>query len=99
MRVATLVLARQDIDAPGQPQYGENLAFNPWHALPEHSPMGSLGEARKAVYKASADLRRHFNGLPAEEPDRPRVADAPTNVIPLPQCTDSDKRSGGDATR
>ena len=71
MRVATLV-RREDIDAPGQAQYGENLAFNPWHALAEHAPVGSL-EARKVVYKASADLRRYYNGLPFEEPGGPRL--------------------------
>ena len=95
VRVATLVLAREDIDAPGQAQYGENLAFNPWHALAEHAPVGSLGEARKVVYKASADLRRYYNGLPFEEPGGPRLPGAPTNIIPLPQCTAPEKQSGG----
>ena len=55
VHVATLVLPRQDIAARGQSAYGENLAFNPWHALREHEPVGSIAAARKVVYRASAD--------------------------------------------
>src|SRR6185436_17752131 len=33
IQVATLILPRQDVTANGQGGYGENLAFNPWHAL------------------------------------------------------------------
>lgn len=80
--LATLTLPMQDIDAPGQASYGENLAFNPWHCLAEHKPQGSISEARKAVYQASADLRRHFNGVPATEPAAARPAASPTPVIP-----------------
>lgn len=70
--VATLTLHKQNIDAPGQAMYGENLSFNPWHTLPEHKPAGSINEARKLVYKASADLRRMTNGIPQCEPVIPR---------------------------
>jgi hypothetical protein len=73
VRVATVVLPAQDVDAPGQEAYGENLAFNPWHSLPEHRPVGSLNEARKDVYGAAADLRRRYNGVPAVEPTSPRT--------------------------
>jgi hypothetical protein len=72
VHVATLVLPRQDLDARGQSAYGENLAFNSWHALPEHEPVGSLAEARKVVYGASAAARRNANGLPVGEPVQPR---------------------------
>ncbi|HZS92088.1 MAG TPA: LodA/GoxA family CTQ-dependent oxidase, partial [Chloroflexota bacterium] len=71
LHVATLTLPRQDIDAPGQAAYGEHLAFTAWHALPEHAPVGSLNEARKVIYKASADRRRTHNGVPLGEPDQP----------------------------
>jgi hypothetical protein len=73
VRVATVFLPAQDVDAPGQGAYGENLAFNPWHSLPEHRPVGSLNEARKHVYRAAADLRRRYNGVPAAEPTSPRT--------------------------
>jgi hypothetical protein len=72
IHVATLTLPRQDVDAAGQAEYGENLAFNPWHALAVHAPVGSIAEARRAVYEAAADVRRERNGVPTEEPVKPR---------------------------
>jgi L-lysine epsilon oxidase-like protein len=75
VHVATLVLPRQDIGERGQGTYGENLAYNIWHALPEHSPAGSIADARKVVYRASAELRRNVNGVPVGEPTGPRPDD------------------------
>lgn len=74
VRVGTLVLPKQDLGARGQSAYGENLAYNPWHALPEHAPVGSLSDARRVVYRASADNRRDVNGQPRGEPTAPRPA-------------------------
>ncbi|HEY0075146.1 MAG TPA: LodA/GoxA family CTQ-dependent oxidase [Abditibacteriaceae bacterium] len=82
LHIATLVLPRQDVCAMGQAAYGENLAFNPWHALPEHEPQGSISAARKVVYAASADERRNANGITTREPDAARPAAA------LPEITD-----------
>jgi hypothetical protein len=73
VHVATLRFPRQDVDAEGQAEYGENLAFNPWHALAEHEPAGSIAQARRVVYQAAADLRRERNHKPLEEPDKPRA--------------------------
>ena len=72
LHVATLILPQQDLDTPGQSAYGENLAFNPWHALPVHQPVGSISDARRVVYRASAEVRRHFNAVPDGEPTEPR---------------------------
>ena len=72
VHVATLTLPRQDVAAAGQAEYGENLAFNIWHALPEHAPVGSVAEARRAVYQAAADVRRTRNKVQTTEPKRPR---------------------------
>lgn len=69
---ATLTIPKQDIDARGQAAYGENLAFNPWHALHEHKPVGSIADARKVVYQAAAEFRRNINGIPVAEPSKPR---------------------------
>ncbi|WP_225827175.1 LodA/GoxA family CTQ-dependent oxidase [Streptomyces naphthomycinicus] len=66
--VARLVLDRQDVQGRGQPEYGSSLAFNPWHTLAEHRPVGSIAEARGDVYQASAGRRRDANGVPAAEP-------------------------------
>jgi L-Lysine epsilon oxidase N-terminal/L-lysine epsilon oxidase C-terminal domain len=72
IHVATLILPQQDINGRGQAAYGENLAFNAWHCLKEHAPQGSISEARKVVYAASADERRDANGVPVREPGPPR---------------------------
>lgn len=75
IHVATLTLPRQDLDTRGQAAYGDNLAFNPWHALPENAPVGSIAEARKVTYRASARARRDVNGVPLGEPVEPRPAE------------------------
>jgi L-Lysine epsilon oxidase N-terminal/L-lysine epsilon oxidase C-terminal domain len=80
IHVATLILPRQDVGALGQTAYGENLAFNPWHTLPEHEPQGSISAARKVVYAASADERRNANGVPTREPGPART----TSALPEP---------------
>ncbi len=70
--VAELVLPAQNIDTRGQNEYGDNLAFNPWHCLPEHEPVGSLAGARRIVYQSSANDRRNVNAIPLAEPEHPR---------------------------
>ena len=85
VRVARLTLQKQDITARGQAAYGENLAYNPWHSLVEHRPVGSISEVRRTVYQASAELRRDVNGIPAVEPGparRPRHPDRPCRHPP-----------------
>lgn len=68
IHVATLILPQQDITARGQAEYGETLSFHPWRTLEAHKPVGSIAEARKVVYQASAELRRNVNGEPIGEP-------------------------------
>lgn len=88
VHVATLVLPRQDLDTRGQAEYGENLAINTWHTLPEHQPVGSLAEARKVTYRASARVRRDVNGVPLGEPVEPRPAEMnPGQPYPAAQDT------------
>jgi hypothetical protein len=86
VQVATLILPQQDIQRQGQASYGENLAFNPWHALAEHEPKGSLSAARKVVYHASAEQRRNVNGVSTEEPGpvrpvNPLSSDLDTRIV------------------
>jgi hypothetical protein len=87
IHVATLILPKQDLDTRGQSTYGENLAFNPWHALLVHEPAGSISDARKVVYQASANVRRDFNGVPLGEPEEPRPAEWKPGV-PYPKGKD-----------
>lgn len=69
---AEIVIPVQDTDSPGQSKYGENLSFNPWRTLQAHKPAGSISDARRVVYEASALLRRDRNGIPVAEPNTPR---------------------------
>jgi L-lysine epsilon oxidase-like protein len=75
IEIATLVIPAQDIQARGQPDYGENLAIHPWRVLAEHAPQGTIADARKVVYAASSELRRNVNGVPDGEPLNPRPAE------------------------
>jgi hypothetical protein len=70
--VARLDIPAQDIDQPGQAAYGEGLAFSPWRTLHENRPLGSIADARRIAYPASAAVRRSLNGQSMQEPDRPR---------------------------
>lgn len=72
VHVATLTLPMQDIDARSQTEYGEALAYNPWRTLKAHEPVGSIAQARKVVYQASANVRRNYNGQTLGEPRIPR---------------------------
>ena len=97
VHVATLILPQQDLTTRGQSEYGENLAFNTWHALPEHEPVGSIAAARKVVYQASADVRRNFNATPLGEPTGPRPAEWKPSV-PYPPGKDARVVRAGNRT-
>ena len=46
--------------APLADQACEALAYNPWHGLRTHQPLGSLSRARLAVYRHSEHVRREI---------------------------------------
>ncbi len=69
--IADIIFPQQDIHARGQAEYGENLSMNIWRVTEEHIPHGSIAEARREVYAASAEQRRHINGIPDGEPITP----------------------------
>lgn len=80
--VATLILPRQDIGAPGQAAYGQSLAYNIWRVPEANAPVpeSSLAAVRKTVYAASA-VQRHINsGQPVEDPLAARPAAPAPNV-------------------
>ena len=79
IRVATLVLPKQDVGARGQLEYGQSLAFNIFRVPPEQAPapQSSIATARKVVYAASADLRHNANGEPLRDSPEPRNPAAP----------------------
>lgn len=67
-KVAEITIPPQIFDSPEQMRFCENLSFTPWHALPEHRPVGQINEIRKAVYLASSKLRHDTNAVPPGEP-------------------------------
>ena len=68
VRVAELRLPAQTFDSPAQLAFADNLSFNPWHALPEHRPLGNQNRARKAIYLALSSVRREMNASAHVEP-------------------------------
>jgi catalase len=67
-RVAVITIAPKKFDSPEQMRFCENLSYTPWHALPEHCPIGQVNEIRKAVYLASSSLRHKTNQVVPTEP-------------------------------
>ena len=59
--VASVMIPAQELSAPGQMQFCENLSFSPWHALEAHRPLGQFNRIRRAVYQASSDYRHKQN--------------------------------------
>ena len=47
---------------------GENMSFNPWHALSDHEPLGGINQARRRVYPAIVGTRRALNGVTPKTP-------------------------------
>ena len=67
-RVAVITIPPQTFDTEEKRAFGENLSYTPWHALPEHRPVGQINEVRKAVYLASSTLRHETRRAPRAEP-------------------------------
>jgi catalase len=67
-KVATITIPQQQFATPERDRLGENLSFTPWHALPQHRPLGAVNRIRRVVYQTIATLRRDLNGVPPREP-------------------------------
>jgi hypothetical protein len=68
-KVATIHIPRQTFDAQERDAFGEKLSFNPWHALPEHKPLGITNRLRKVIYER-IDLIRREASLSARPPEK-----------------------------
>ena len=67
-KVATITIPKQNFDTPEQNTFCENLSFSPWHALPDHRPLGSVNRMRKVIYAHISRVRREANGVSLQEP-------------------------------
>jgi hypothetical protein len=56
--VARIRIPVQAVDGPGAAASCEDMSFNPWHALPEHRPLGGFNRARRDIYRAMASFRQ-----------------------------------------
>lgn len=66
--VARLHIPAQRFDSPAQFDFASYLAYNPWHCLPEHRPLGNQSRARKRLYETLSRLRQKVDGTPHIEP-------------------------------
>jgi hypothetical protein len=67
-KLATIRIPTQIFDTPEQREFGENLSFNVWHALPEHRPIGNFNRARKIIYQKMYAFRHDQNNVEPIEP-------------------------------
>jgi hypothetical protein len=66
--VARLRIPRQRFDSPAQLAFAHDLSFQPWHAVPDHRPLGNQNRARRTIYLELSKLRQEMNGDPRIEP-------------------------------
>jgi Catalase len=67
-RVATIHIPRQVFDTPEQNAFCENLSFTPWHALPQHRPLGVTNRLRRVIYDRISRVRHEMNETERQEP-------------------------------
>ena len=66
--VARITIPAQAFTSPEQLAFCENLSFTPWHAIPEHRPLGGINRVRKTVYDTISRVRHELNGDKRLEP-------------------------------
>ncbi len=67
-KVASIRIPQQDFDTDEQNRFCENLSFTPWHALPEHRPLGVTNRLRKTIYERISGVRHEMNSAERSEP-------------------------------
>ena len=73
--VATIRLPRQTFTSQAQMDFARKLSYNPWHAIPEHRPLGNQSRARRRMYYELSKLRQTMNAVPHYEPTGDEVFD------------------------
>jgi hypothetical protein len=69
IKMAIIRIPAQIFDTPQQNEFGDNLSFNSWHALPEHRPLGNFNRARKIIYEEMYAFRHQYNHIIDVEPE------------------------------
>ncbi|UYG06520.1 hypothetical protein [Halomonas sp. M4R1S46] len=60
--VATLRIPAQAFVTPERERLARELTINPWHALPDHRPLGNQNRARREIYYETSRVRQRING-------------------------------------
>jgi len=66
--VARITIPAQAFTSPEQLEFCENLSLTPWHAIPEHQPLGGINRVRKTVYNTISRVRHELNSEVRHEP-------------------------------
>lgn len=66
--LATITIPAQDFNRAIPAHFAEALEFDPWHALVEHLPLGSLNQVRRLVYEDSRMARRQARDIRVGQP-------------------------------
>jgi len=59
--VADLRIPAQRFASEAQDTFCDDMTFTPWHALPEHKPLGVVNRTRFTVYSLTSKMRRENN--------------------------------------
>lgn len=68
VKLATIKIPKQVFDTPEQREFGQNLAYTPWHCIAPHRPIGGANRARKKAYEILSAFRLGKNGVKSVEP-------------------------------
>jgi len=66
--VATIRIPQQTPASLPALDMAEQFSFSPWHALPDHEPLGGINRARRVVYEQLSKVRHQLNGVVPTEP-------------------------------
>ncbi|TGN20881.1 catalase family protein [Leptospira idonii] len=77
--VAELIIPKQEFANETMDTLCENVSYTPWHALPEHRPIGGINRVRKSVYEAISKYRHDTNKTPRKEIDKKNI---PSKLLP-----------------
>jgi catalase len=67
--VALFLIPRQDIAPLQNNDRFKHLAFNVWHALADHRPLGGINRLRREAYRISSSWRRQAAEIAPREPE------------------------------
>jgi hypothetical protein len=68
VKLATIRIPAQVFDTDERNEFGDNLAFNTWHCLAEHRPVGAVNRVRKIIYEEMYDFRHKSNNIEDFQP-------------------------------